>query len=266
MALLDHELRWCGGRTPRELLIVGGGLGLIAAELLASRPPDLGNLIVYVVATLLFALRFFAARAAGVGACIGAIVQQWPHLRLGEVTAETAAVLPLLGIALLASRDLVDRNERAPSPLSWLPNPWASFTAAETRSLRWAAYAAGALSGLLDHTLQLVQGYAALYLLPAPWWPRIAMVALIFALVLLILGRAVGALLVWITAVTVAILAGPLAWQAETRLGLRDAPDALPLLYTGAAHYLLPVFLLTTAAALITSPPVFRLLRRTVLG
>ena len=84
----------------------------------------------------LFLLRFFVARAAAVGACIGAIVQQWPHLRSGDITPETLALVPLAGIALLASRDLVDRFERAPSRLRWLPNPWASFTAAQTRGMR----------------------------------------------------------------------------------------------------------------------------------
>jgi hypothetical protein len=74
-------------------------------------------------------------------------VQQWPHLRLGDVDLETLAVLPLAGIVLLASPVLVDRFERAPSRR--LPNPWAGFTAAETRGLRWAAYAAALGGGLV---------------------------------------------------------------------------------------------------------------------
>ena len=249
----------------RELVIVGGGLAIIADEIAYPGSVDLGNLIVYVLATLLFALRFFAARAAAVGACIGAIVQQWPHLRLGEPTAETMALLPLVGIAILASSDLVDRYERAPSRISWLPNPWAGFTAAETRSLRWATYAAGALAGLLDHTMQLTR-WAAHAGLETPWWPRIAMVSLVLAVAVLCLGRAVGALLVWITAIVVAVYSAPLAWQAESLLGSRAAPATLDPLYLHAAHYLLPVFLLASAAALITTPAVVRLLRRTVLG
>ena len=267
LGFLDHELRGCAGRTVRELIVIGGGLGILAEEVLRRGPPDVGNLIVYVAATLLFALRFFAARAAAVASCIGAIVQQWPHLRLGEITPATAAVLPLVGIAVLASSDLVDRYERAPSRISWLPNPWAGFTAAETRSLRWASYAAGALAGLLDHTLQLTRDRADMLLMPAPWWPRITMLVLVGALALLCLGRAIGALVVWVTAVIVAILVAPLAWQAEARLGpLRSGPGNLPELYHDAAHYLLPVFLLATVAALITSPAVLRLLRRTMLA
>lgn len=96
MTVLDHELRRFGRRTVRELVIVGGGLAVVASEIVRPGPVDPGNLIVYIVATLLFALRCFAARAAGVGASIGACVQQWPHLRLCEVTPETLALLPLV--------------------------------------------------------------------------------------------------------------------------------------------------------------------------
>jgi hypothetical protein len=263
MTLLDRELSWCAGRTVRELLVVAGGLAIIVGELARPGQVDVGNLAVYVLATLLLLLRFFAARAAAVGACIGAIVQQWPHLRAGDITPETLAVLPLLGIALLASHHLVDRFERAPSRLRWLPNPWQNFTTAETRSLRWAAYAAGALSGLLDHSLQLMTVGARTFGDIAPWWPRITMVALVAALALLCLGRAVGLLLVWVTALAVAILVAPLAWQAEPLLH-----TTLPLapMYQFGAHYLLPLFLLALAALALTTPAVARLLRHTLLG
>ncbi len=259
MRCLDHELKWCAGRTVREVLLICGGLGLVVREFVGTHSFDVGNLIVYVGATLLLMLRFFPARAVGVGACIGAIVQQWPHLRMGDVTVETLAVAPLVGIALLASRDLVERFERAPSRLAWLPNPWASFSAAETRTLRWAAYAAGALSGLLDHTLQNITPFADP--LTAPWWPRIAMVVLIGALVLLCLGRAVGVLLVWLTTLVVVIIAAPLAWQAETVLDPQGA-ISLPWDYVYAARYFLPVTLLAAAAVVITTPAVVRLLRK----
>lgn len=262
MVLLDREIQWCAGRTVRELLVLAGGLAIIAGDILRPGPPDWGNLAVYVGATALLAVRFFAARAAAVGACIGAIVQQWPHLRLGRVDLETLAVLPLVGIALLASRDLVERFERAPSRVAWLPNPWAGFTAADTRSLRWAAYAAGALAGLLDHSMQTT---AHAFAGAAPWWPRVGEVAFIASLLALCLGRAVGLLLVWLTAVVVAALAAPLAWQAESLLR-RHEVVTLPFAYFGAAHYLLPIFLLALVAALITTPAVVRLLRRTLLG
>ncbi|MBL8973280.1 MAG: hypothetical protein JNK56_22025 [Myxococcales bacterium] len=262
MRPLDRELPWCAGRTVRELLAITGGLAIVAAELYRPGPVDPGNLAVYVLATLLLAVRWFAARAAAVGACIGAIVQQWPHLRGGEVTVETLALLPLAGVALLASRDLVDRFERAPSRLRWLANPWASFTAAETRTLRWSAYAAGALSGLLDHTLQLAHAAARHHPAVVPWWPRLAMVALVAALALLCLGRAVGLLLVWLTAVAVALALAPLAWRAEPLL---HPPGPLPPIYQLAAPYLLPALLLALAAAALTTPAALRLLRRTLL-
>ena len=55
--------------------------------------------------------------------------------------------------------------------------------------------------------------------------------------------------------------------QLEALLGpLRGGPGALPTIYAGAAVYLTPVLLLATVAALITTPAVLRLLRRTVLA
>ncbi len=265
MTFLDREVAWCAGRTLREILAVAGGLAIVAAELIRPGEPDLGNLAVYVIATLLLATRFFAARAAAVGACIGAIVQQWPYLRLGDVDVETLAVLPVAGILLLASGDLVDRFERAPSRFAWLPNPWAAFGAAETRGLRWAAYAAGALAGLLDHTAQTTAHSFEMLGHSAPMWPRLAEGLFMFALLLLCLGRAVGVLLAWLTAVAVVVFAAPLAWQAESMLRHGD-PITLPLAWFNAAHYLLPIVLLAATAAAITTPAIARLLRRTLLG
>jgi hypothetical protein len=265
MSLLDREVAWCAGRTVRELIAVAGGLGLVVAEVVRPGVPDGGNLAVYVVATALLAARFFAARAAAVGACIGAIVQQWPHLRLGDLDLETLAVLPVVGIVLLASGDLVERFERAPSRIPWLPNPWAVFSAAETRALRWSAYAAGALTGLLDHTAQTTAHAFATHHHALPLWPRVAEVAFMLALLLVCLGRAVGVLLVWVTAVAVLVIASPLAWHAESALRTSDV-ITLPVGWLPAAHYLLPVALLAAAAAAITTPSVARLLRRTLLG
>ncbi len=265
MSLLDREVAWCAGRTVRELIAVAGGLGIVVAEFVRPGAPDWGNLAVYVVATVLLATRFFAARAAAVGACIGAIVQQWPYLRLGDVDPLTLAVLPVVGIVLLASGDLVERFERAPSRLAWLPNPWASFGAAQTRALRWSAYAAGALAGLLDHTAQTTAHAFAMHHQAVPLWPRVAEVAFMLALLLVCLGRAVGVLLVWATAVAVLVIAGPLAWHAESALRTSDL-ITLPIGWLPAAHYLLPVALLAAAAAAITTPSVARLLRRTLLG
>ncbi len=116
MKFLDRDVPWAGHRSVRELIILSGGIALTTAEA-TSGYVDVGNLIVYAGATLVFASRFYLARAVAVGACIGAIVQQWPHLRfgLGHANVETLAVLPLLAIALLCSRDLVERFDRGES-------------------------------------------------------------------------------------------------------------------------------------------------------
>ena len=61
------------------------------------------------------------------------------------------------------------------------------------------------------------------------------------------------------------IYSAPLAWHAAALLGPPVAgPSQLHPLYYQAAHYLLPIFLLASAAAVITSPAAFRLLRHTL--
>jgi hypothetical protein len=196
MTLLDRELSWCAGRTrPRAARRRRRPRRSSSPSSPAPARPDVGNLAVYVVATLLLAAALLRRPRRGRRRLHRrdrpAVAAPAPRRHR---TPETLAVLPVVGIALLASSDLVDRFERAPSRLRWLPNPWAGFTAAETRSLRWAAYAAGALTGLLDHTLQLVRPRRPhlVHALPrggpaSPWSPSM------LALALLCLGRAVGA-------------------------------------------------------------------------
>ena len=117
MKSLDREVIL--GRTVRELVCIAGGLGIITFEAVRPLPIDWPNMAVYIGATSLFALRFYAARAAAVATCLGAVVQQWPSLRLGEVDWETLALFPLVAFVVLASSDLVDRFERAPSRVRW---------------------------------------------------------------------------------------------------------------------------------------------------
>ncbi|PCC71329.1 hypothetical protein SAMN02745121_00868 [Nannocystis exedens] len=263
MTFFDRE--WIFGRTPRELVCILGGLAIITFEVLPPEPIDWPNLAVYVAATLAFAVRFYAARAAAVATCLGAVVQQWPHLRFGEVDWETLGLLPLLAFVLLASSDLVERFERAPSRVRWLPNLWAGFTAAQTRILRWSAYAAGALAGLLDHiTEQAVQDAG---------WARGGMIALTVSLLLLCAGRAVALLLLWATSLVVAVHVVPLVLPAEATLALSGvesfAPAGTPPLpaeIAGADLYILPAAALAGVALALTTPTVVRLLRRTLFG
>lgn len=263
MTFLDRELLL--GRTARELVFILGGAAISIFEVVRPGAVDWPNLAVYVLATVLFAARFFAARAAAVATCIGAIVQQWPHLRHGEVTWETLAVLPIAGILLLASSDLVERFERAPSRVRWLPNPWSQFTAAETRTLRWSAYAAGAMAGLLDHISEML-----LHSPDPAVWPRACMIALCAALLLLCAGRAIGLLAVWLTSLVVLAYAAPLALRAEALfpvVGPREAVDmyaVLPSSIAGGWLYLLPTALLAAFAVTLTTPVVLRLFRRTL--
>lgn len=263
MTLLDRELLL--GRTARELVFILGGAAFSIFEVVRPGEIDWPNLTVYVLATLLFAARFYAARAAAVATCIGALAQQWPHVRHGEVTWETLGVLPIAAILVLASRDLVERFERAPSRVRWLPNPWSQFTAAETRTLRWAAYAAGALGGLLDHiTEQLVHTPGAVV------WPRACMIALVAALALLCAGRAIGLLAVWATSLVVLVFTAPLVLPAESVFAATGHPALvgpdwlLPLSIAGGWLYVLPTALLAAFAVAATTPATLRLLRRTL--
>lgn len=263
MTLLDREVLL--GRTPRELVFILAGAGLSIAEFIRPGHVDWPNLAVYVLATLAFAARFYAARAAAVATCIGAIAQQWPHLRTGDVDLGTLAVLPLAGILLLASSDLVERFERAPSRVRWLPNPWSQFTAAETRTLRWAAYAAGALAGLLHHVSEQL-----IYTRDAVVWPYACVLALIVALALLSFGRALGLLAVWATSLVVLVLSAPLVVPAEASFAASGLPAlvgpdlTLPLNIAAGRLYLLPIALLAAFAAATTTPATLRLLRRTL--
>lgn len=256
------------GRTARELVCIAGGVAISVFELVRPGHIDWPNLAVYVLATALFALRFYAARAACVAACIGAIVQQWPHLREGLVTWETLGLFPLAGIALLASSDLVARFEGAPSRLRWLPNLWAEFSSAQTRTLRWSAYAAGALAGLLDHITEQLPTLGE----TNPVWPRACMIALVVALALVCAGRAFGLLLIAVTSLIVLAHTLPLVLPAESVYAALDLPSLartgqlLPAIFFEARPYILPTALLSALAAVLTTPSLVRLLRRTLFG
>ncbi|MGB1013255.1 MAG: hypothetical protein ACPG4T_03895 [Nannocystaceae bacterium] len=256
MLFLDSDVSWAGHRSVRELLLLLGGISLTVAEATSSYI-DVGNLIVYAGATLVFASRFYLARAVAVGACIGAIAQQWPHLRSGleHATMETLAVLPLLAIALLCSRDLVERFDRGESRWSWVPNPWVQYSVAQTRTIRWSCYALGALTGLLDHTFRAASRYA-----DTPLWPVVCMVAAILMITALGLGRAVGLLGVWLVGLWSAVALAPEVWQAE--LEMRNGISSLDPGLLRGPHYVLPMFLLATFAAVIATPSAFRLLLR----
>jgi hypothetical protein len=93
----------------------------------------------------------------------------------------------------------------------------------------------------------------------------VAEVAFMLALLLVCLGRAVGVLLVWVTAVAVLVIAARSRGTPSRRCGHSDLDHPAARL-APAAHYLLPIALLAAAAAAITTPAVARLLRRTLLG
>ncbi|MEZ4381873.1 MAG: hypothetical protein R3A79_11010 [Nannocystaceae bacterium] len=260
MRWLDHEVPRTGGRSVRELIILTGGLALTIGELVRPGGPDVGNWLVYAGATALFGVRFYLARAVAVGACVGAIAQQWPYLRGGleHASLETLAVFPVAAIALLASRDLVARFEGGASRHRLLPNPWRAFTSAQTRTLRASCYAAGALAGLLDHAVYAASGSGA------PLGARAAMIGIIASIAALSLGHAVGLLGIWILGVVVAVSLAPRLLATDPLFG--GDPHAVSsvgaLGYAVEERYLLAMVILAVASAAIATPFTARLLRR----
>jgi hypothetical protein len=249
---LDRPVPFARGRTVRELVLLSLGVGYVAYELLQPDTMWL-NVAIYSLATVLFALRFFPARALGVGVALGALAQRLPDLRLADAQLYDPHVYIALGvIALLASRDLEARFERAPSRLSWLPNAWAELPARDMRLLRACAYALGALAAVLY------------FLWGPPFWGSTAFELarllgslgfLTLTIGLLAAGRAPALFLVPLVCVPIAIF------------NAMDVPLAEQTLATGGfvyggPQYVLPAAALATIATILAAPYCVRLVRR----
>src|SRR5262245_35826641 len=79
---LDTSLRPLLGRTPREVILIAGGLTICAFEL--HRPTvNPWHLALFVAGTALFAVRFFAARVVAIGILLSAIAAHLSGLRYG---------------------------------------------------------------------------------------------------------------------------------------------------------------------------------------
>jgi hypothetical protein len=179
MNVLDSPL--VAGRTTRELALVGIGLFGVMWGLVGNGPYGVEWSLAWAVATPLFAMRFWAARGIAVGACIAAVAQWVCLTELREW--HWVLNVPLVALALLASRDLVARFDEAPSRLRWLPNPWALMPSQHARRLRWCAYAAGVMASVLCQ--MWCSGERSFPATPAFFWSLGAIVAL------LAMGRAV---------------------------------------------------------------------------
>ncbi|MCA9606924.1 MAG: hypothetical protein KC619_15060 [Myxococcales bacterium] len=257
MRWIDEPLARARGRTPRELLLLAAGVGYTVFEL-TSEAPCWPNVVMYASATIAFALRFFPARAIGVGVALGALAQRLPDLRYGTAELETPHLwIALAAIAVLSSRDLEARFERAPSRLRWLPNAWAALPAADLRRLRWCVYALAALAAGLGYTWGVPFADTGVD-------PRlvIGVIGSLVALIaLLAAGRAPALLLVPLVTLPIAAMLGSQVVEAEGILAGR----ALPFLDFGLWRwpaFVLPGTLLALLAAGLATPYAVRLLRR----
>jgi hypothetical protein len=179
MRLLDSPI--IAGRTAREAALTGIGTFGVLWGLVGGGPYGVEWSFAWAVVTALFAARFWAARGIAAGACMAAVAQwgcvsgfrAWPWI----------LNVPVVALALLASRDLEARFEESPSRVRWLPNPWAAMPREHARRLRWSAYAASVMAAVLCQ--MWCSGERAFPATPAFFWAVGAMVAL------LAVGRAV---------------------------------------------------------------------------
>jgi hypothetical protein len=256
MRALDLPIATLRGRTPRELLLLSIGLGYCVYEL-ASPEPCWPNVLMYSIATAAFALRFFPARALGVGVAIGALAQRLPDLRVDLRELETPHTWVALGvIAILASRDLEARFERAPSRIAWLPNAWAELPVRDMRLLRLCAYSLGALGAGLGYAWGVPFFGAA-----DPFLTLGVLGAITGTIVLLAAGRAPALLLVPLICMPIALALGTQVEAAEALLAGGWAELGYGLWWS--PQFVLPGLVLAIVCTALALPYCIRLLRVT---
>ena len=251
---IDRPIPHLRGRTARELLLIAVGLYFLVFEELRSGSTDWANCVVYGLATLAFAVRFFPARAVGVGTALAAIAQRWSALRAAGMHAsdfDWTAWAPFGVLMLLASRDLAAKYDEAPTGIPWLPNLWGGLPRPDARRLRWCAYALAIVAALLFKRLQSLGGWGSV----AHWQAEAMTVALILAVALLALGRASVLLAIPPLAALVAVAAVRALPSSELQLGLGDLGPNHP-------EYVLPALGCALAAGALALPYAARLLRR----
>ncbi len=258
MRLLDTPVRFVAGRTGRELLLIGYGLGCVGTALACGDRS--WNIYAYVGVTALFAARFFAGRVIYLSMCIGAAALQLAQLLLPQVTlADKAAVLlQILAAALLLSGpDLLRRFDDGGRGLGPLRNFWRALSHAQRRHLAWGAHLIGATGALLHHTIYTLQRTGQ----PVPAWLYVGVVGCGVIAALYVCGRAVAAPL---AVVAGALVAWRLARHLDEAWGIlhgRYPAAPVPREVWSAAHYVVVGCVCAAAAALIALPWAARWLR-----
>jgi hypothetical protein len=251
MKVLDTPLRPLAGRTLREAIIVGGGLGACAYEL-RSGSPNPWHLGVFAVGTAMFALRFFAARVVAIGVLLSAIAAHLANLRhtLGWYEPELFwGVYPMAaGVLLLLSRDLANRFDFAESGPGWRLNRWRALPRSHWR----ASVLLGWLLGILGHFLLRAWQPAGE---AAPVWALIAILVCIGGIFLLFTGRSIVFVITAALGVAVAALVIPQVGAAEALLvGDWTAARPTSILWNASPSSALPAALAATGIALVSLP------------
>lgn len=236
LAVLDRPLRVALGRTPREVLLILLGLGMLATALYRGdrswNPYGIG------LATGLLATRFFAARI--IWLCLVAAAS-WMWLWIGvapDMHGAAALALAQFGaaLALLWSRDLRQRYDVGGRELGPLRNFLGGLRPAE-RALAIGVACAGTATGAALHQ-------AAHANVERFTWVAIALGTLLAGGLILLAGRAIGVFLALFAATLTALKLAP---------GLVDAAHYLRGGSIGAWRPLLyrPEFTLAAASAAV---------------
>lgn len=234
-------------RTPRELVLIG--LGLAACVFIAlSQHRPFANLAMAAILTGLFAARYYAARAIGVGVTFSALVFHLVSLRYGDHWMGGHDGAPwffwlMLGVlVLLTSGDLARRFDLAEGR-GWRHNPWRLRPRSHWIGACVGGYAIGTMGNLLL-SLWLRNGSD-----PGRWWLPAAVGVSVLALLLMFRASKLGYALALVIAVGVAVITLPHVGAAESYLadGWSGAPESI--LWRSAPHLALPIALLSAVTA-----------------
>ncbi len=251
MMHVDTPLRSLLGRTPREAILIAGGLAICALE--AARPtPSPWNLGVFGAGTALFAARFFAARVVAIGVLLSAIAAQLSGLRYGVGWTDSSlhwGTYPMAaGVLLLMSRDLQARFDFGASGPGWRLNRWRELPRAHWR----ASTLLGWLLGILGHFL--LRGWQPAGA-AAPTWPLLAMLVCLGSVLLLFTGRSIVFLITAILGVVVAAMIIPQVADAEAFLAhARHLPRPTSVLWRASPDSALPAAIAAVGTALVSLP------------
>lgn len=234
VALLDRPLRPALGRTPREVLLILLGLGMLGTAL--YRGDRSWNPYGIAVATGLLATRFFAARIVWL-CLVSAASWMWLWIGVDPAMRGTAAIALAqfaATLALLWSRDLRQRFDVGGREVGPLRNFLGGLRPAD-RALAIGVACAGTTSAAALHQ-------AAFANVETFTWVSIALGGWLAAALLLLAGRALGMVLGLFAATLTAVKLAPGLVDAAHYLRGGAIGEWRPLLYR-------PEFTLAAASA-----------------